>query len=66
VSLVPPGGTARVKPGAKGVASNYGLSPPTEALFPIGQIVATPGALNPLTRSNQTPDEFLSRHAAGD
>jgi len=37
-----------------------------EALFPLGQIVATPGALDALTRSNQTPGEFLSRRAAGD
>jgi len=37
-----------------------------EALFPLGQIVATPGALDALTRANQSPGEFLSRHAAGD
>ena len=37
-----------------------------EALFPLGQIVATPGALEALTRANQTPGEILSRHAAAD
>jgi hypothetical protein len=37
-----------------------------EALFPLGQIVATPGALDALFRASQMPDEFLRRHAAGD
>jgi hypothetical protein len=37
-----------------------------EALFPLGQIVATPGALDALTRAVLTPAEFLCRHAAGD
>ena len=37
-----------------------------EALFPLGQIVATPGALEALTRAEQAPSEFLCRHAAGD
>ena len=37
-----------------------------EALFRLGQIVATPGALDALTRADQTPSEFLCRHAAGD
>ena len=37
-----------------------------EALFPLGQIVATPGALEALTRAGQMPDEFLRRHATGD
>jgi hypothetical protein len=36
------------------------------ALFPLGQIVATPGALDALTRATQTPSDFLCRHAAGD
>ncbi len=34
--------------------------------FPLGQIVATPGALETLTDSGQTPNDFLSRHAQGD
>ena len=35
-------------------------------LFPLGQIVSTPGALDALARANQQPDAFLNRHAAGD
>ena len=35
-------------------------------LFPLGQIVATPGALEALESSLQTPAEFLMRHARGD
>ena len=35
-------------------------------LFPLGQILATPGALDALSRASQTPDEFLRRHIAGD
>jgi hypothetical protein len=31
--------------------------------FPLGQLVATPGALEALTESAQSPTEFLSRHA---
>src|ERR1035441_2732277 len=37
-----------------------------EVLFPLGQIVATPGALDALFHADQTPGEFLCRHAAGD
>jgi len=36
------------------------------ALFPLGQIVATPGALDVLEASHQSPAEFLERHAKGD
>jgi hypothetical protein len=36
------------------------------ALFPLGQIVATPGALAALERANQPPTCFLARHAIGD
>lgn len=35
-------------------------------LFPLGQIVATPGALEALEASQESPDEFLARHAKGD
>ena len=35
-------------------------------LFPIGQIVATPGALEVLEASHQSPAEFLWRHVRGD
>lgn len=36
------------------------------ALFPLGQIVATPGALAALGKAGQTPLDFLSRHVCGD
>jgi hypothetical protein len=35
-------------------------------LFPLGQIVATPGALQALERAEQLPGEFLARHVSGD
>jgi hypothetical protein len=38
----------------------------TRTKFPLGQLVATPGALEALKESGQTPDFFLARHAAGD
>jgi len=33
------------------------------AMFPLGRIVATPGALRALERANQTAACFLARHA---
>jgi hypothetical protein len=36
------------------------------ALFPLGQIVATPGALAALERAKQPPTDFLARHVIGD
>jgi len=38
----------------------------TKALFLLGQIVATPGALEALTRAKQSPHDFLNRHGTGD
>jgi hypothetical protein len=35
-------------------------------LFPLGEIVATPGALAALERAKQPPTSFLARHAIGD
>jgi len=35
-------------------------------LFPLGQIVATPGVLAALERAKQAPACFLARHALGD
>lgn len=35
-------------------------------LFPLGQCVATPGALAALEEAGQSPADFLSRHVAGD
>ena len=37
-----------------------------KALFQLGQVVATPGALAVLLRASQVPAEFLGRHVAGD
>ena len=34
--------------------------------FPLGRVVATPGALKALEDANQNPFEFLERHQAGD
>ena len=34
--------------------------------FPLGRIVATPGALRVLEQANQSPFEFLERHQTGD
>jgi len=34
--------------------------------FPLGQLVATPGALEVLQKSGQSPVDFLDRHAKGD
>ena len=34
--------------------------------FDLGQIVATPGALEALESAGQNPTEFLTRHVAGD
>jgi len=35
-------------------------------LFPLGQCVATPGALAALEEAGQTPADFLARHQGGD
>jgi hypothetical protein len=37
----------------------------TTAKFPLGQIVATPGALEAMEESGQTPDFFLEQHVSG-
>lgn len=34
--------------------------------FPLGQVLATPGAIEALQKSGQLPGEFLTRHVAGD
>lgn len=38
----------------------------TRSKFPLGRIVATPGALAALQAAGQHPQEFLSRHICGD
>jgi len=35
-------------------------------LFKLGQIVATPGALEALEQAGQTPSQFVNRHVVGD
>ncbi len=35
-------------------------------MFPLGQVVATPGALDALAAAGVTPTALLARHAAGD
>jgi hypothetical protein len=39
---------------------------PQKPLFPLGQVVATPGALDALNDAGQGPSEFLRRHVTGD
>lgn len=34
--------------------------------FPLGKVVATPGALAALERAGQSPDFFLQKHVNGD
>lgn len=34
--------------------------------FPLGQVVATPVAIQALAKAEQLPAEFLNRHVAGD
>jgi len=38
----------------------------TTTRFPLGQVVATPGALVALAEAGQTPHEFIRRHQTGD
>ena len=40
--------------------------PARHPLFPIGLVVATPGALDVLQRSGESPASFLTRHVTGD
>jgi hypothetical protein len=39
---------------------------PARPRFPLGKIVATPGALQALAVSQESPIKFLRRHVAGD
>jgi len=38
----------------------------TAVLFPLGRIVATPGALSLLASAGENPAELLDRHQSGD
>ena len=42
------------------------MSTEQKVQFPLGQVVATPGALEALQRNNSTGLEYLRRHASGD
>jgi hypothetical protein len=42
------------------------MSTRTTALFPLGRLVATPGALAALAENGQHPGDLLARHQAGD
>jgi hypothetical protein len=42
------------------------INNPTGALFNLGHIVATPGALELLEENFARPDEFILRHVSGD
>jgi hypothetical protein len=38
----------------------------SSARFPLGRLLATPGALQALEKAGQQPQEFLDRHSKGD
>ena len=38
----------------------------TDQCFPLGQIIATPGALEAIEASGEQPLDFIKRHASGD
>jgi hypothetical protein len=42
------------------------MVPPHAPLFPLGQVVATQGALRALQKAEQSPMEFVGQHMAGD
>ena len=37
-----------------------------KSLFPLGQVVATPGAISLLEENGLNPSDFLTRHITGD
>jgi hypothetical protein len=45
---------------------DFGAQLAAKPLFALGQVVATPGALEALEQAQQTPQEFLTRHVQGD
>src|SRR6202041_947145 len=54
----------RQKSKPKGVVRMQQIS--KSPLFPLGQVVATPGALAALEKAGQQPQDFLARHVHGD
>jgi len=53
---------------AERIHDSIGMKLPanTPQKFPLGEIVATPGALDAFERSCETPLQYLVRHASGD
>ena len=49
-----------------GSGTGDSAEPQKKALFKLGQVVATPGALEALEEAGQKPAEFLYRHVTGD
>jgi hypothetical protein len=43
-----------------------GTGAPAAALFPLGQVVSTPGALEAMTLAGQDGSKLLARHGSGD
>jgi hypothetical protein len=41
-------------------------SKPSGVVFPLGRILATPGALEAIAESGEVPTDFLERHCQGD
>ena len=41
-------------------------NPAVKPKFPLGQVLATPGALRAMEEAGQSPDFFLEKHASGD
>src|SRR4051812_27848716 len=50
----------------QGLTLMVGSARPRRPLFPLGQFVATPGALDALLRSGESLTKFLERHVVGD
>jgi hypothetical protein len=47
------------------MTDNY-KKPPTNPMFALGQVVATPGSLKAMTELDISPLELVHRHATGD
>tara|TARA_E500000305_G_scaffold111956_2_gene130373 strand:- start:125246 stop:125587 length:342 start_codon:yes stop_codon:yes gene_type:complete len=48
------------------VSSKLDGVPVSDPLFPLGKIVATPGAIQELEKAGKQPETYLRRHQAGD
>ena len=51
---------------AKDIEQEQDVIAVNKPLFKLGQVVATPGAIEAMERAKQTPWSLLSRHIAGD